>query len=117
VDDEEFVRQVTQKTLELYDYKVLQAADGAEALNIYTRHKDTDRISVVLMDMMMPQMDGASTITILQRINPDVRIIATSGVGEYAAKAAAVGVHRFIQKPYAADTLLKEIAHALHGRS
>jgi PAS domain S-box-containing protein len=117
VDDEEFVRQVTQKTLELYDYNVLQAGDGVEALNVYSQHKGKEQIAVILMDMMMPQLDGASTIAILQKINPAVRIIATSGVGDYAAKAAALGVTRFIQKPYNGDTLLKEIALAIQGRS
>jgi CheY-like chemotaxis protein len=117
VDDEEFVRQVTQKTLELYDYNVLQAGDGVEALNVYSQHKGKEQIAVILMDMMMPQLDGASTIAILQKINPGVRIIATSGVGDSAAKAAALGVTRFIQKPYNGDTLLKEIALAIQGRS
>jgi CheY-like chemotaxis protein len=117
VDDEEFVRQVTQKTLELYDYKVLQAANGVEALNVYAQHGGKDEIAVVLMDMMMPQMDGAATIAILQKINPAVRVIATSGVGDYAAKAASLGVNRFIAKPYSADALLNEVAHAVQGRS
>jgi PAS domain S-box-containing protein len=117
VDDEEFVREVTQKTLELYDYKVLQAADGAEAINIFSQHKDRDQIAAVLMDMMMPGLDGAATIAILQKINPGVRVIATSGVGDYAAKAAALGVHRFMQKPYTGDTLLKEIGQAVHERA
>jgi PAS domain S-box-containing protein len=117
VDDEEFVREVTQKTLELYDYKVLQAADGAEAINIFSKHKDRDQIAAVLMDMMMPGLDGAATIAILQKINPAVRVIATSGVGDYAARAAALGVHHFMQKPYTGDTLLKEIGQAVHERA
>jgi CheY-like chemotaxis protein len=117
VDDEEFVRQVTQKTLELYDYKVLQAADGVEALHLYSQYKGRETISAILMDMMMPQLDGASTIAILQKMDPGVRIVATSGVGDYAAKAAALGVTRFIQKPYNGDTLLKEMAAAVQGRS
>jgi PAS domain S-box-containing protein len=117
VDDEEFVREVTQKTLELYDYKVLQAADGAEAINIFSQDKDRHQIAAVLMDMMMPGLDGAATIAILQKINPAVRVIATSGVGDYAARAAALGVHRFMQKPYTGDTLLKEIGQAVHERA
>jgi CheY-like chemotaxis protein len=117
VDDEESVRQVTRKTLEMYDYRVLQACDGVEALNIYTRHTDKDSISAVLMDMMMPQMDGAATIAVLKRMNPSLCIIATSGVGDFATKASALGVPRFIAKPFASDALLSELADALHGKS
>jgi CheY-like chemotaxis protein len=95
----------------------LQAANGVEALNVYAQHGGKDEIAVVLMDMMMPQMDGAATIAILQKINPAVRVIATSGVGDYAAKAASLGVNRFIAKPYSADALLNEVAHAVQGRS
>jgi two-component system cell cycle sensor histidine kinase/response regulator CckA len=115
VDDEEYVRQVTQKTLEMYDYKVLQASNGAEALSIYAQQKDKNQIAAVIMDMMMPHMDGAATIGVLMRINPSICIIATSGVGDYASKAAALGVHRFITKPYTGDTLLKILAQALQA--
>lgn len=118
VDDEECVREVTQKTLEMYDYKVLQACDGVEAINIYSKHKDRDQIALVLTDMMMPQLDGPATIAILKKINPNIRIVATSGVSDNAAKALALGVTRFIPKPYTSDVLLKELAQALaSGRS
>ena len=63
------------------DYKVLQASNGAEALSIYAQQKDKNQIAAVLMDMMMPHMDGAATIGVLMRINPSICIIATSGVG------------------------------------
>jgi CheY-like chemotaxis protein len=114
IDDEAAVRQITRQTLELFGYRVLLAADGTEAVGMYATHKA--EISVVLTDMMMPMMDGQSTIQILRRMNPDVRIIAASGLntGSMAAKATHAGVKHFIPKPYTAETLLNTLHQTLH---
>jgi two-component system, cell cycle sensor histidine kinase and response regulator CckA len=63
----------------------------------------------------MPFMDGPATIRALRKMNPQVRVIAASGlaVGDKAAEAAAVGVEAFLAKPYTAEKLLKTLAEIL----
>lgn len=113
VDDESDVRQITRQTLEAFGYRVLLAADGAEATALYAARKQD--ISAVLTDMMMPIMDGPAAIQVLIRINPDVRIIAASGLNANGMEAKAVnaGVKHFIPKPYTAETLLKTLCGML----
>ncbi|MCC5845484.1 MAG: response regulator [Verrucomicrobia bacterium] len=113
VDDEAAIRQITRHTLEAFGYRVLDAADGAEAVSIYA--EKPDGIDVVLTDMMMPVMDGPATIKVLRRFNPDVRIIGASGItgNGKIAKAADAGVSHFLPKPYTAETLLKAIRKIL----
>ncbi|HLM56390.1 MAG TPA: PAS domain S-box protein [Pyrinomonadaceae bacterium] len=113
VDDEDAIRQITKGTLEAFGYEVLTAADGTEAVALYAQHRE--EVALVLTDMMMPFMDGPATIRALQKINPRVRIIATSGLGgEKAAEAVAAGVQMFLPKPYTAEKLLKALAEVLH---
>ena len=106
VDDEASVRQITQRTLEAFGYRVVVAADGAEALAIYaTRVTD---IAVVFTDMTMPVIDGLATMRVLQKINPAVRIVGASGTSvNHAAQAARLGVKHFLSKPFTAGALLK----------
>ncbi|MBE2285642.1 MAG: PAS domain-containing protein [Prosthecobacter sp.] len=106
VDDEEAVIAITREMLETFGYRVLTASDGAEAVTTYTaRQKE---IAVVLTDMMMPVMNGASTIQVLLSINPKARVVAASGlnVEKMVAQAKHAGVRHFIPKPYTAETLL-----------
>ncbi|MES2659149.1 MAG: GAF domain-containing protein [Verrucomicrobiota bacterium] len=107
VDDEESIREITRQTLEAFGYRVLLAANGDEAVSLYTAHQF--EIRVVLTDMMMPVMDGLATIELLKEINPDVRIIATSGIhaNKELVGSASNGAGGFLQKPYTAETLLK----------
>jgi PAS domain S-box-containing protein len=113
VDDEAPIREITKATLEAYNYRVLTANEGIEAISLYAQHKD--EISVVLTDMMMPSMNGQVAIRILQRINPQVKIIALSGLAsnDKVALAAGVGVKAFLSKPYTARELLNTINDVL----
>ena len=106
IDDELSVRDITQRTLEAFGYRVITAHDGAEAVALYT--KQAQQISLVLTDMMMPGMDGAATIQVLKRIDPTVRIIIVSGleVSENVAKCTKDGAYDFLAKPYTAKTLI-----------
>lgn len=114
VDDEEAIREITRGTLETFGYKVLTASDGTEALAIYADKKN--EIAVVLTDMVMPFMDGPSTIRALQRMNPQVKIIAASGLGaaQRVGEGALEGVSVFLYKPYTAEKLLKTLAQVLN---
>ena len=107
VDDEAGICEFTQASLEMYNYKVLTASDGIEAIALYAQYKQD--ISAVLLDMMMPNMDGATTIRTLKRMNSQVKIIATSGfvTNDKIAELARTGVKTFLTKPYNTEQLLK----------
>ncbi len=113
VDDEPPVLSITQQTLDAFGYRVLVARDGAEAIALYAQHRAL--IAAVITDMIMPIMDGPATISALMRINPQVRIIAASGLSasDHVAKAADAGVTHFIPKPYTAETLLTTLRNVL----
>jgi two-component system, cell cycle sensor histidine kinase and response regulator CckA len=110
VDDEEPIREITRGTLEAFGYTVLTAADGTEALAIYADRRG--EIAVVLTDMMMPFMDGPATIRALQKMNPEVKIIAASGltVNHKSDDSSLQAVKAFLSKPYTAEKLLKALA-------
>ena len=108
-EDEGSIREITSSTLKTYGYKVLTSSDGAEAVALYAQNKD--KVKVVLMDMMMPVMDGYASIRAIRKINPEVKIIAVSGLAE-KDKLAKIGSSRakaFLPKPYTAERLLKTI--------
>jgi CheY-like chemotaxis protein len=115
VDDEVAIREITKTSLETYNYKAITASDGIEAVAIYAEHRE--KISVVLTDMMMPSMDGPTTIRTLQKINPQVKIIAVSGLAssDKLTKAASTGVKTFLSKPYTTKELLETIDGVLNN--
>jgi PAS domain S-box-containing protein len=113
IDDEEAIRTVVQGTLERFGYHVILASNGAQALAIYRRQHDS--IDVVLTDMAMPVMDGPATIIALRAINPEVRIVGSSGLSSNAevTKLLGVGIKHFVSKPYTAETLLAALQRGL----
>jgi two-component system, cell cycle sensor histidine kinase and response regulator CckA len=115
VDDEAPVRLVLQSTLERAGYKVLQAANGREALTIYDRAGAS--IAAVIIDMTMPVLGGLPTMRELVRMNPDVRIIAASGIHDNEATAKSIGgqVKQFLAKPFTPERLLRAVATAVAG--
>lgn len=115
VDDEEAVRRVTRRTLEAFGYRVVVAADAADAIAQFTDLKD--HVALVLTDMMMPGLDGPSLIQALRHLSPSLPIIAVSGLltEGRTIQAASLGVRHFLSKPYDADQLLRELQLALKG--
>ncbi|ARV57376.1 hybrid sensor histidine kinase/response regulator [Nostocales cyanobacterium HT-58-2] len=109
VDDEPSIQEITKASLETYNYKILTANDGIEAIALYAQHKD--KIGAVLIDMMLPVLDGLTAMRTLQKINPKVKIVATSGLMSSSKLAGAVGsgVKTFLSKPYT----VKELLHSL----
>jgi two-component system cell cycle sensor histidine kinase/response regulator CckA len=112
-DDEAPIREVTKVALESCNYRVLTACDGAEAITLYTQTQNDIRLVVV--DMMMPTVDGATTIRTLQKINPQVKIIAVSGLLYNCELTPTVqfGIQNFLPKPYAVGELIKAVHQAL----
>ena len=117
VDDEEAICSTVKNILERFGYRVITAANGAEAVSIYaTQGKE---IAAVITDMHMPIMDGPATIIALQSINPRVRIIGSSGLAANGgvAKAASSGVRHFVPKPYSAEKILRTLRDVLENSS
>ena len=110
VDDESSMREVTKATLETYNYKVLTASNGIEAIALYAREHQA--IDLVIMDIMMPEMDGKTAIRTLKQINPEVNIVAVSGLitSQEIVNQLDGDVRAFLSKPYTNEELL-EIVH------
>ncbi len=115
VDDEQALRTIAQSTLQRFGYNVMLAANGAEAIALYTRHRQD--IAVVLTDMSMPIMDGPALSSVLRDMSPGVRIVGSSGLAESSGRAHAPGgvVEHFLLKPYTAEALLKTLRAVLDG--
>jgi CheY-like chemotaxis protein len=113
VEDEAAIREVTRETLETYGYQVLTASDGAEAVALYAQHLAS--VQVVLLDLMLPLMDGRAIMRALRKLNPQCRIIATSGLllNEQMTDATLTEVTQFLSKPFTAEKLLKTLATVL----
>uniref|UniRef100_UPI0039C6CD9B hybrid sensor histidine kinase/response regulator n=1 Tax=Scytonema sp. PCC 10023 TaxID=1680591 RepID=UPI0039C6CD9B len=114
VDDDDSIREITKNLLERNAYKVVVARDGIEAVALYTQHQH--EISVVLLDMMMPSMDGSTTIRILKRMNPKVKIIGVSGLvsNHEIIKIVGDSITTFLSKPFTSDELLKNLQLTLN---
>lgn len=114
VDDEPEIRRIATRTLRAAGYEVITAADGQQALARFEERPD--EIAVVLTDVVMPRMDGVSTVRALRRRRPDLPIVASSGLGEQLRddpdlRRVAAQLH----KPYSAEQLRSAIGTALHG--
>jgi PAS domain S-box-containing protein len=109
VDDEPSILEVTKATLETRNYRVLTASNGIEAIAIYAQNQNA--IELVVMDIMMPSMDGKTAIRILKTINSEAKIIAVSGlVSDQEIIAELNGsITAFVAKPYTNDDLLRAI--------
>jgi len=114
VDDEENVRAITKATLEKFNYRVLTATDGAEALGVFAQNMD--EIAAVLTDMAMPFLDGPGMIRAIRRSHPEISVIAMSGLfnAEQTAELASLNVNSVLTKPFTAENLLATLA-VLHS--
>ena len=109
VDDEVAIGELIKTTLETYNYRVITANDGASAIAIYADRQQ--EIASVLIDMMMPVVDGLTTVATLRKINPDLPIVAMSGLKstESLERAERFGCHYFLAKPFTVNDLLQTI--------
>ena len=114
VDDEEIVLDVGVQLLEALGYKVLKAKGGREAVKIYKENKDT--ITMVLLDMVMPDMGGGETYDRMKEINPDIKVLLSSGysIDGQATEILQRGCDGFIQKPFNMMELSQELRKILN---
>lgn len=115
VEDEDTLRTLAQRMLELFGYRVLTAAHGAEAIDLFAEHRP--EVAAVFTDMMMPVMDGDAAIRALLAHAPGTRIIATSGLDAESmeTKALTAGARCFLPKPYTAESLLRTLREVLEA--
>jgi signal transduction histidine kinase/CheY-like chemotaxis protein len=117
VDDELLIRRTGSRLLTKLGYDVLLAPSGAAALTIYQREKES--LSLVILDLIMPEMDGTETFDKIREINPEARILISSGYekNEKVEDLLANGAVGFLQKPYEMEELTRCLRHADATRS
>jgi PAS domain S-box-containing protein len=100
VDDEPAVLSLAKRTLELAGHTVITATDGVECIKVYEENRD--EISLVLLDLKMPNLSGEEAFREIKKINPDAIVVLSSGYSEDQAKDnfRGLGLSGFIQKPY-----------------
>ncbi|MCX5826447.1 MAG: cache domain-containing protein [Deltaproteobacteria bacterium] len=115
VDDERTITEVTGEMLEGLGYQVLIAYSGQEALDIYG--KNQEQIDLVILDMIMPGMGGGETFERMKSINPNVRVILSSGysIDGQAEGIMERGVQSFLQKPFKMNDLSQKIREVLEN--
>ncbi|HEX6127171.1 MAG TPA: PAS domain S-box protein [Pyrinomonadaceae bacterium] len=113
VDDEANILQITSATLELFGYRTISAANGAEGLAAYAER--ANEIALVVTDMSMPDMDGPSMIRSLKELDPTIKIIGMSGLmnAEQTSELRSMDVSEFLTKPFTAERLLTVISQTL----
>ena len=112
VDDEEFVLESAQQTLEAAGYEVRTALDAAAALRVMEK----EAIDLVITDLRMPEMSGLDLIRRLQERHPDLPIVAASGVADGRTEEALdAGAQTFLAKPFTAEKLEAALQEALHA--
>ncbi len=113
VDDEEDILQTSVMVLQRLGYRVLEAKNGLEAISVYAAQKDN--IDLVILDLVMPDMNGREAYDRLKEINPHVRVLLCSGYGiEGRAKEIIDrGCDDFIQKPFTYSKLTEKLDEIL----
>jgi DNA-binding NtrC family response regulator len=113
VDDEKMVLDIGAMVLEKLGYKVFKVDNGREAIKIFSENKE--KIDLVLLDMIMPEMSGSSVFDGLKDIDSEVKVLISSGysMDNRAKELIERGCCGFIQKPFQYETLTKKIAEIL----
>ena len=113
VDDEEMIRSMSHELLTELGYTVYMAEDGDKAEELYALHKE--EIALVILDMIMPKMNGKETFLKLREINPDVRVLLCSGFHREGTTQELIefGAKGFIKKPYSMIELSQAVSEAV----
>ena len=111
IDDERAFQEITRAIFTKFGYRVLTANDGTEAVALFAQHKND--IDLVLTDMVMPFLDGPSTINALRRLDPNVRILAASGMSEHEGQAEQLTGTELLLKPFTTERLLTIVDRVL----
>jgi CheY-like chemotaxis protein len=112
-DDDELIRELGKDMLTLAGYKVITASDGLQSLEIY--EAQGSKISLVILDLIMPGMGGQECLEKLVRINPHVKVLLASGYPDHGPieRLLEAGTSGFVNKPYDAKQLLRTVRRVL----
>jgi CheY-like chemotaxis protein len=113
VDDEEMVRRTAFYSLQHFGYEVLQAENGRQAVDLFS--KMTSRVALVILDMTMPVMGGAEALMEIRKISRSVPVVLTSGFDQPEAmrKFNGQSLAGFLQKPFTAKALAEIVKKAM----
>jgi CheY-like chemotaxis protein len=113
IDDDAGVRAAARRMFELFGFRVCDAENGRMGVSLFGRH--VDEVTVVLLDMTMPDMGGEETFRELRRMRSDAAVILTSGYNEVEAtnRFTSKGLAGFLQKPFAPADLAASLRSAL----
>ena len=116
VDDEDMIIDVGTRMLKKLGYKVFTARDGIEAIAIFK--KNQEKIDVIVLDMIMPQMGGGETYDQIKKIKPGVKVLLSSGysISGQASEILKRGCNGFIQKPFNLQNLSQNLRAILEGK-
>jgi len=109
IDDEDIIIDIGGQILERLGYRTLMARSGEEAIEIYQANKN--EINIVILDMIMPDMGGGETYDRLKKINPEIKVLLSSGfsIDGQASEIINRGCNAFIQKPFNVEQLSRKI--------
>jgi two-component system cell cycle sensor histidine kinase/response regulator CckA len=112
-DDEAAIREIIKVTLESNGYRVVTANDGTEAVRLFATQKQ--KVQLVMVDLMMPFMDGLATIRALRNMDPSTKFIAISGLMDQAriGQLHDIGGVQFLAKPFTTEQLLNLLSDVL----
>lgn len=113
VDDEAQVRELARRALEQSGFKVMTAGNGREAVELFAQH--VQAVDAVIMDLLMPVMNGAAATAAIKRIRPDIPIVGASGFATDALidEAKAAGITTFLPKPFTVTILVEAVRAAM----
>lgn len=113
VDDDEMVRGAAREMLRSIGYEVMCCNDGDEALSLY--EQNGNGFDVVVLDIVMPRLDGVACLRELKRINPDIVVVAVSGYSDKAKETEILqeGARAFLRKPFHVSELTQTLSKAL----
>ena len=116
VDDEEVILTVNRMVLEKLGYRVFSAQSGQEAIEVFRAQKEA--IDLVILDMIMPGLEGGKVFEILKDLQPEVKVILSSGysINHEVTAMMERGCRAFIQKPFDIGVFSKKIRDVLGGR-
>ncbi len=114
VEDDEYVFEVGMMMLQKLGFDVLGARSGGEAVAVYRANQD--RIDLVFLDLVMPEMSGAAVFESIKSIKPDVDVLVTTGfdLNDVVVELLQSGCRGFIQKPFTFEKLSDSLAEILN---
>ena len=115
VEDEPIMRKIAVKVLKDNGYEVLVAENGQEGVDLFEKHHND--ITLVLLDMVLPEKSGKDVYIEMKKIKPDVKVLLNSGFrkDKQVKEVLKLGIKHFIEKPYTFEALAKAVHAAING--